>query len=210
MPEQFHQAHPSSSLFWKKRPADRTGQADPFIYLPQPLERLDFPLCSQHFVFFHRSFQSLTSLGNNPNELLLRPQLQSVQQLTPIHAFSETAPDPTFQWELADISPSLTHPSQDLLFAETIDAEQPLCAQAVDEAPGSTDLSPSEYPCCSAELISPVSVGAQQRTCLNPLSHVSCSVNQPPLEQVILGSSSVITAGIPIPHRPQPGHIHLL
>lgn len=80
----------------------------------------------------------------------------------------------------------------------------------MDEAPGSRDLSPSEYPCCSAEFISPAAVRAQQRTCLNSLSHVSCRVNQPPLERVILGSSSVITVGIPVSHRHQPGHVHLL
>lgn len=68
----------------------------------------------------------------------------------------EVTPRVTFQWELADVFPLLTHPSQDLLLQTSP------CVH-MDEAPGSTNLSPSVFPCCSAELISPGAVRAQQR-----------------------------------------------
>ena len=121
---------------------------------------------------------------------------------------------PTFQWELPSISSSLTHQSQDLVSAEKIDASQPMPAQPMDGMHalplfpacrthassdncehGSTDLSPSKCPLLFCRTYQPSCSdlwpcdfrSAEDMDCLNPLSYVSCDVDQPPLGPMILG-----------------------
>lgn len=218
--EELHQAHPSSSSFWKKScRTDRSnwpfqlspiasGGCWPFLSAPSILHFFtDLPNHSHFWIRMQYKFPMsyYCTLSYNQYNSILSSTLSQ-----------RAAKAPTFQWELPNIFLSLTHQSHDLLSAETIDASQPTPAQPVDGVHalllfpacrtrassdnvvgehGNTDLSPSKYlllfcrtyqPSCSDLWHCDFRL-AEDMGCLNPLSHVSCDVDQPPLGPMISG-----------------------